>query len=255
MIIRSSGFVDSSMIGSQNALNFAYILYLSMRSKKLPAADIERLVRRWFVMSILTGRYSGSPESRIDYDIRQMDEQGIAEYCENVIHSELSEGFWDASLPDAMNTSVASSPYFRAYQAAQIKLNDLGFLSSDITVRELTEVKSDVHHLFPKKYLKANGLKRGQYNQIANYVIAQSEINIAIGSKEPKKYFKELAEQGNGGKKRYGNITKPAQLTKNLEMNCIPPGIETMSVKDYPAFLKARRKLMARKIQTYFEQL
>jgi hypothetical protein len=28
MIIRSAGFVDASMIGSQNALNFAYILYL-----------------------------------------------------------------------------------------------------------------------------------------------------------------------------------------------------------------------------------
>jgi len=255
MIIRSSGFVDSSMIGSQNALNFAYILYLSMRSKKLPAADIERLVRRWFVMSVLTGRYSGSPESRIDYDIRQMDEQGITEYADNVIRSELSEGFWAASLPDAMNTSVASSPYFRAYQAAQIKLNDLGFLSNDITVRELTEVKSDVHHLFPKKYLKMNGLKRGQYNQIANYVIAQSEINIAIGSKEPEKYFKELAEQCHGGKKRYGNITKPARLADNLEMHCIPPGVEKMSVEDYPSFLKARRKLMARKIQAYFEQL
>src|SRR5690606_21157528 len=34
-------------------------------------------------------------------------------------------------------TSSASSPYFLVYQAAQVKLGDLGFLSRDITVRDL----------------------------------------------------------------------------------------------------------------------
>ena len=181
MIIRSAGFVSSSMIGSQNALNFAYILYLTLRAQDLPNADIERFVRRWFVFSVLTGRYSSSPESAFDYDIRQIHLQGIYNYAENVINGELSPAFWESALPQSMNTSVASSPYFRLYQAAQVKLNDLGFLSRDISVRELVEVKSDVHHLFPRAYLKKYGLTRGQYNQIANYVVAQSEINIAIG--------------------------------------------------------------------------
>ena len=56
MIIRSAGFVDSSLIGSQNALNFAYILYLTLRAQDKKAAEIESAVRRWFVMSALTGR-------------------------------------------------------------------------------------------------------------------------------------------------------------------------------------------------------
>ena len=86
-----------------------------------------------------------------------------------------------------MDTSASSSPYFRVFQAAQIKLNDKGFLSRDISVRELIEVKSDVHHIFPRDYLKKQGMTRGQYNQIANYAVAQSEINIAIGKKEPKR--------------------------------------------------------------------
>src|SRR5258708_12243001 len=54
MIIRSAGFVDASMIGSKNALNFAYILYLTLRDLNLPDADIERFVRRCFPMPILT---------------------------------------------------------------------------------------------------------------------------------------------------------------------------------------------------------
>jgi hypothetical protein len=255
MIIRSAGFVDASMIGSQNALNVAYILYLTLRNQKLPAEEIERLVRRWFVMSVLTGRYSGSPESTIDYDVRQIDAQGIESYSESLIRGELSDAFWNAGLPQSMDTSASSSPYFRVFQAAQIKLNDKGFLSRDITVRELIEVKSDVHHIFPRDYLKKQGMTRGQYNQIANYAVAQSEINIAIGKKDPSVYIDQVLDQCNGGKKRYGNITDLDELRENFRMNCIPDGVEKMGVEDYRTFLDERRKLMAQKIKKYFVAL
>ena len=93
MIIRSAGFVTSKLIGSQNAVNFAYILYLRGRAEGMPAADIERLVRRWYVMSLLLRRYSGSPETTFDFDIRQIDARGLGRYCEAVIDAELPERF------------------------------------------------------------------------------------------------------------------------------------------------------------------
>src|SRR5207244_6242132 len=46
MIIRSAGFVDASLIGSQNALNFAYILYLMLLSQVKPPSEIESAARR-----------------------------------------------------------------------------------------------------------------------------------------------------------------------------------------------------------------
>ena len=49
------------------------------------------------------------------------------------------------------------------------------------TVRTLLEGTSHVHHVFPRNYLKKSGLARSRYNQIANYVVMQGEINIAIG--------------------------------------------------------------------------
>ncbi len=100
MIIRSAGFVDPSLIGSQNALNFAYILYLTLRGQGKMAADIESAVRRWFVMSALTGRYSGSPESTFDFDIRQMHEQGFDTFGPATFAGELSDAYWDALLPN-----------------------------------------------------------------------------------------------------------------------------------------------------------
>jgi len=255
MIIRSAGFVNASMIRSQNSLNFAYILYLTLRDQGFPNADIDLYVRRWFVMSILTGRYSSSPESTFDQDIRQIHELGVEKYADILIRGQLSDAFWKSVLPQALNTSVASSPYFRLFEAAQVKMIDTGFLSRDIIVRDLIEVQSDVHHIFPRNYLKKNGMSREQYNQIANYAVAQSEIHIAIGSKEPKIYFSQLLDQCQGGPKRYGNITDLDSLKDNFRANCIPNGMEEMTFDDYSSFLSERRVLMAQKIRKYFEDL
>lgn len=255
MIIRSAGFVDASLIGSQNALNFAYILYLRLRAQGQPPADIESGVRRWFVMSMLTGRYSGSPESTFDFDIRQMHEQGFEAFSPATFAGELSDAFWNSLLPQEMNTSSSSSPYFRVFQAAQVKLGDKGFLSRDITVRDLILNKCDVHHLYPRNHLKGQGLSKGRYNQISNYALAQSEINIAVGDKAPEVYFKELIEQCQGGKRKYGGITSLDELKQNLAMNCIPESMLNGGALGYEAFLEQRRKLMAAKIQTYFKTL
>lgn len=255
MILRSAGFVTSDLIGGQNAVNFAYILYLRGRAENVPAADLERLVRRWYVMSILRGRYTGSPETAFDFDIRQVEARGLVAYAESVIEAELPESFWTGMLPQLMDTSSGQSPYFLAYKAAQVKLGDKGFLSRDITVLDLLMNRSDVHHVYPRNHLKKQGLARGRYNQIANFVLAQSEINIAIGDRAPELYFKELAEQCAGGKKKYGGITELDELRANLRMSCLPESLFDGEIPAYDDFLKERRKLMSQKIQIFFKGL
>lgn len=255
MILRSAGFVTSDLIGGRNAVNFAYILYLRGRAEEMPAADLERLVRRWYAMSALTGRYAGGPETPFDFDIRQVEALGLLQYCEAVIHNELPDSYWTGMLPQQMNTSSSNSPYFLAYLAAQVKLGDKGFLSRDITVLDLLMNRSDVHHIYPKKHLKRQGFPRGRYNQIANFVLAQSEINIAIGDKPPEQYFSELAEQGAGGRKKYGGIMDAEELRSNLRMSCVPESLLDGEAPAYDDFLEERRQLMARKIRTWFELL
>lgn len=255
MILRSAGFVTSELIKSNNAVNFAYILYLRGRAEDLPADDLERLVRRWYIMSILTGRYAGSPETAFDLDIRQMASQGLTQYVSTVIESELPDSFWTGMLPQLMVTSSSQSPYFIAYLAAQARLGDKGFLSKDITVRDLLLNRGDKHHIFPRRYLQQQGLTRGRYNQIANFVMAQSEINIAIGEKSPEVYFKEIVQQVNGGPKRYGGITDPKLLRQNFEENCLPISLMDGRMPDYETFLAERRRLMALRIKHWFEVL
>jgi len=255
MILRSAGFVTSNLVGSRNAINFAYILYLRGRREGVPAAELERLVRRWYAMSVLRSRYTGSPETAFDFDIRQIEARGLAEYTEAVIGAELPDSFWTGMLPQLMDTSSSNSPYFLAFRAAQVKLGDKGFLSRDITVRDLVMNRSDVHHIYPRNYLKKQGLSRGRYNQIGNFVLAQSEINIAIGDKSPEKYFAELMEQSNDGDRRYGGINSIKEMRANLRMNCLPEELLDGVVPTYDEFLETRRMLMAQKIKTWFEVL
>ena len=255
MILRSAGFATSDLIGGRNAVNFAYIIYLRGRSEGIPPADLERLIRRWYAMSVLRGRYTGSPETAFDFDIRQIEAHGLVGYTESVVENELPASFWVGMLPQLMDTSALNSPYFLVYQAAQAKLGDKGFLSRDITVLDLLMNKSDVHHVYPKNHLKLKGLSRGRYNQIANFVLAQSEINIAIGDAPPEIYFKKLAEQVSGGEKKFGGITDETQLRINLRENCIPEPLFDGTTPTYDDFLAERRKLMAQKIKKWFETL
>lgn len=255
MILRSAGFATSDLIGGRNAVNFAYIIYLRGRSEGIPPADLERLIRRWYAMSVLRGRYTGSPETAFDFDIRQIEAHGLVGYTESVVENELPPSFWVGMLPQLMDTSALNSPYFLVYQAAQAKLGDKGFLSRDITVLDLLMNKSDVHHVYPKNHLKLKGLSRGRYNQIANFVLAQSEINIAIGDAPPEIYFKKLAEQVSGGEKKFGGITDETQLRINLRENCIPEPLFDGTTPTYDDFLVERRKLMAQKIKKWFETL
>lgn len=255
MILRSAGFITSDMISSQNAVNFAYILYLRGRKEGVPAAELEQLVRRWFAMSVLRGRYSGSPESTFDYDIRQIESRGVKAVVDTVIPAELPDSFWTGMLPQFMATSSIKSPYFLCYKAAQGKLGDKGFLSTNITVTDLLLNRSDIHHVYPRQHLKGKGLSASTYNQIANYVVAQSEINIAISATAPEVYFKELAAQCRGGAVKYGGITDKAIMRENLRMNCIPEAMLDGEIKDFNEFLEERRKLMALKIKAWFEVL
>ena len=257
MILKSAGIIDGDLVRSQNVLNFGYILYLLLREKQIAPDKIESLVRRWVIMSIITQRYTSSPESQFDLDIRRLNEaDDIIQYIKDEEERRLGDTFWDNILVENFNTSVASSPYWKTFIIAQIKLNNRAFLSKDIDVRTLIEGRGDVHHIFPKDYLQKNGKdNRSIYNQIANFAMLQTEVNIQIGKKAPYEYMKSIINQCNGQENKYGAINSLDDLYMNMEENCIPRSFIDMTIDNYEDFLKERRKLMAQKIKEYYNTL
>lgn len=255
--IECAGFVQKRLNNSQLTLDFAYTLYLILHDdQSIPKDKIKFYVAKWYVLSTLTGRYIGSPESAMDADIRRIRDRGFLAVLEETEAAELSDAFWFTGLVQKLETSAANSPYLNVFLAAQICKGDVALFTNYYRIGELIKMQGEVHHIFPKEYLKQHGItEKSKYNQIANYTYLDSQVNKSISNDAPCVYFSEAYSAASQGKAAFGNISDLENLRENLAMNCIPENITEMDYSHYDEFLIARRKLMAEKIRAYYYSL
>lgn len=257
MAIKGAGFVSSKLLNSRMTLDFAYTLYLMLLDDpEVQNAQIKRYVQKWFVLSTLTSRYIGSPETQMDRDMRNIGEKGFLKFLAEVEASALSESFWDVTLPQYLETSSINSPAFNIFLAAQINRNCNSLLMRGTKISDLITISGDVHHIFPKAYLKKNGVtSKTKYNQVANYIYLDTQVNKAISDDAPATYFKKVKKQCETKDIVLGNIATDEILLENLRENGIPNNIFEMTAENYDDFLQERRMLMAKFIQEYYEGL
>lgn len=256
LAIKGAGFISNKLVNSKMALDFAYALYLRLTiSKEVSVSEVKRIVQKWYVLSVLTGRYSSSPETAFYKDIRLINEKGVVATLNDIEAATLSDNFWDVAVVQDLAYTSTINPTYLVYLAAQVYRNDMSLLSNNISVRYLIEMAGDVRHIFPKEYLKANGFSRNQYNQNANYAYLDTQVNKSIGKKAPNVYFAEAVKQCNTKQITCGSITDIDILKANLAANCIPFEVCSMDHTNYEAFLAERRKSMAQKIKDYYNSL
>lgn len=238
-------------------IDFAYTLYLLLNStKELPSNEIDRYVKKWFVLSVLTSRYSGSPETRMDADLRAIRDKGFIRFFNEVEQAELSNVFWNVGLVQKLESSIVTSPFFSVFIASQINSSDDSLFEKGSKINDLVTILGDIHHIFPKAYLIKNGIKdKTKYNQIANFIYFDTQVNKEVSDDAPCDYFTKAMTACADGKAAYGNIKNTNELISNMNGNCIPSGIEKMTYVDYSTFLEKRRKLMAEKIHKYYDAL
>lgn len=257
LAIKSAGFISSKLLNSQMSLDFAYTLFLLLQqSSEIPKIEIKRYIQKWFVLSTLTSRYIGSPESQMDRDLRGIAAKGFKAFLEENENALLSNAFWDVGLVQNLETSSISSPFLNTYLAAQVFFGDRSLLSNSSKIADLITVAGDIHHIFPKEYLKQSGITdKSRYNQVANYTFLDTGVNISIGKSAPHKYFSAALAQCETDVIEVGTITVTEDFWTNLKTNCIPCTIISMSAEDYPEFLQKRRAMMAAKIRDYYYNL
>jgi hypothetical protein len=255
MLVKSTGLISNKLISSKNSLNFSYTLYLKLRNEGMGETETQHYVKRWLVMSLLIGRYSGSSESMIDEDIKQINEKGIASYLEQMKKTHLGEGFWDFGIISDLETSSVNNNAYNIYLASQCNSNAVAFLSKSMKISSLIEQRGDVHHIFPKNYLAENGYTPKQYNQVANFVFTEQATNIKAGKMPPSVYLAKVKEQIDKKIFDISTLDNHNDLQTNLINNDIPIEIFNYSHMDYTSFLEARRKLMAKRIKLYYESL
>ena len=257
LAIKTAGFVSDRLINSAMTLDFAYTLYLLLScDPAIPKVQVKHYVQKWYVLSVLTGRYISSPESVMDRDIRSIASKGFLLFFAETEAAVLSDTFWTIGLVQNLETSAINSPYFNTYTAAQIFFASNSLFMQGTKIADLVTTMGDVHHIFPKKYLQKSGIdSRSNYNQVANYVYLDTQLNISIGEKQPAEYFGRAFEQCQTKVPTYGNITDATTLSANLAANGIPEDITSYDSSRYSEFLIARRRLMAKTIETYYKSI
>ncbi len=250
-----AGYRSSSMITSETALLYSYALFLIGKYDfGVDSYALRMVIAQWFFMSSITGRYSSSPESRMEQDLANLRTvQGAEQYTahlKSVVDSELTSDFWSITLPNDLATAAARSPSWFAY-CAVLKLLDAQVLFSNMKVSELLDpithskkAALERHHLFPKNYLASIDIKDDRdRNQIANFALVEWDDNIHISDAAPSEYFPQYM-------KRFKD--SPEKLGVMLEMHALPVGWENMP---YNEFLTKRRRLLAQVIKEGYTRL
>jgi len=250
-ILRSAGFKDSGMFGSKNVINYVYAVYLRTRDIEEDTLIANKYTKRLLVLSLLTGRHSGSFETQFEHDIKQITKKGdLEKFVKTIEEQTLTDIYWSSALPDDLNKTNTSSPFWNIFVAAQNLLGKASFLSNSNKVESMTTAQ--VHHVFPKNYLVKNGIGRSDYNKIANFVYLRDDINIKVSDHVPAEYMSRIKQY----KGDYGSdITSDEKMDLNLKDNAIPKLLLTSTHEDYIDFMERRRKLMALLIKEYYETL
>lgn len=257
LAIKGAGFISSKLLNSAMTLDFAYTLYLILLdTPEIPNVQIKRYVQKWFVLTTLTSRYIGSPESQMDRDMRSIQEKGFINFISEAEASALSDTFWTVTLPQNLETSYVNSPAFNVFLAAQVHLGCDSLLMHGLKISDLITISGDIHHIFPRAYLKKNGVNsKTKYNQVANYIYLDTQVNKAISDAAPCDYFGRAVMQCGTKTVVLGNISELSQLNTNLSENCIPLAVKDMDATRYEEFLAERRKLMASMMKRYYLSL
>lgn len=247
MILKSLGMLtrDTLVLNGLGVLNFGYSLYLLLKRQdqsSMTNSQIEMIVKKWIIMSALTHRYGGSSESQSWQDITRFIKEDPLMVLKDVLRQNLSEDFWTVTLPQQLMTSSTQSNAWRVFEMTQVKDGDLAWLEKDHTVESVLNQQDNVHHIFPRAYLKREGLTQKQYNQVANYTQITQPRNLQISDQIPRDY---LADP---------QITEFV-TSDNFRENAIPEEVRQFDASNYDEFLRMRRQLMAQKIRHYFESL
>lgn len=251
--IKKAGYLRADFISSKNNIIYVYTMFLLGKHEyKVGANVLRKIIARWFSFVSLTGRYTGSPETKMERDLSFLREvktsDEFMEKINHIIDTELTGDYWGITLPDELATSSSRSPGLFAYYAALKILGAKGLFSSlqisELLQDGLKEQRSALerHHLFPRAYLERNGVNdQTKRNQIANYALVEWGDNNDIADKAPSEYLPTYLERMSDNERK-----------DMYFLHALPDGWENMKYED---FLIERRKLMAEVIRKAFDLL
>lgn len=238
---RATKYIDTSLnlIGGRLGLDHdrvffgrfgvpVIVRYLDQHPGQINEKERDKLLF-WFAQAGMWGRFSGSTESFIDQDLGALegDDGGLDKLLEQL-------RLWHGGLSVEPGNFTGSSLGARFYPVLYLLTRmshardwGTGLALKSSLLGKMS--KLEVHHIFPKAQLYKKRFMRADVNALANFCFLTKDTNLNISDRLPEEYFPQI-EQAHPGA---------------LASQWIPMDPLLWKIENYPAFLDARRALLA----------
>jgi hypothetical protein len=193
----------------------------------------------WYVHTFLWGRYAGSTETVLNKDLDAIEDlNGALDRLIALLRRD--RGDLRLTANDFLGWNMGARFYPLLYmltRTAHAKDWETGIDLSNHLLGKLNRL--EVHHIFPKALLYKNGYAKQDVNALANFTFLTQETNLIVSDRNPVEYLEEYAQRHPGV----------------IASHWIPMDRELWRVENYPAFLDARRELLAKAANEFLDRL
>ncbi len=126
LCVQHAGFINNSLISSQNAIINGFAFYVRGRREGVPKDALDRVIARWVFGSLLTARYSTSSETVFEQDLAKVaraEAEGPDKFVralDEALEETLTADYFTHTLVSMLETEKARTPTALAYRAAQL---------------------------------------------------------------------------------------------------------------------------------------
>ena len=230
----NAGIESSDWIPSINAL-VPLVVYLSKKQGQVTDDEVRGLLF-WFFEATIHGRFTGSPETKIDQDLRAIESADpinsmVANLRRDVPSFDIT--------PEMIEGKYQRHSFLPLIFAISRKKNAKDWFTG--TVLSSTNVgpqhKLELHHIFPKAILKESGdFKTHEMDDIANIAFLSQKANRRILKSKPEDYLSNIEEN-------------------RLQAQFIPLDRNLWRVNKFRDFLVERRRLITEAINEYMREI
>lgn len=218
------GIKSSEIIPSQNSL-VLLAFYLFTKNGKLKGEDTKRLIL-WFLLSNYWGRYVGPTETRLDEDIKSIDETKSLDKAFNNLKNQVGRLYVDKESFVGRDKSKK----LLLYVVAREKGAEDWFKGHKITTTDYEE-----HHIFPRSLLKKRNVDINLIDDIANLAFLTERANRSISNSYPFEYFKTIDNE-------------------KLKKQFVPIDKNLWKLNDFKKFIEMRRKKIVSEVNSFLKE-
>lgn len=225
MLDGNLGIRTSDVLPSQYVL-ISLAFYLSKKKTQFTEEETKDF-SLWFLLASFWGRYAGSPETRLDGDLKEIDKSVSLKLLFALLKNQVGRLLID----EERFAGKSRNSKLLLYVVSRSEGAEDWWKGHEITTSDCEE-----HHIIPRSLLKKAGYELSLIDDAANIGFLTEKANRKISNTEPSKYL--------------GGIDP-----KKLEKQFVPLDRELWKIESYEDFLNHRRKVIVDKTNQYLKSL